>query len=205
MNFKDITPNDLLIHFNAPKAKVRVIEVFDGQLFTAERKEILKSDNGLLKSDVDKDILKVCVIERHKNSGRIGKGFVKGFGITEGALASSVAHDSHNVVAIGTNDEDICLAVNTLRRFGGGLIVAKNGGIVEKLALRVAGLMSAKSPKFVSGKMVALHNAALSLGCCLSSPFATLSFISLPVIPELKITDRGIIDVKKFKIVSLIV
>ncbi|MCP8309933.1 MAG: hypothetical protein L6N94_00310, partial [Candidatus Methylarchaceae archaeon HK01M] len=150
------------------------------------------------------DVIKICVVERHKNSGRIGKGFVKGFGLKEGAIASSVAHDSHNIITVGTDDKDMCMAVNKLREMRGGIIAVNNEKILEELPLPVAGLMSTWKAEEIVVNLKRLHEEVAKLGCSLSSPFMTLSFLALPVIPELKLTDYGLVDVEKFDFVPLV-
>jgi adenine deaminase len=151
---------------------------------------------------VGRDILKLVVIERHKASGNIGKGLVKGFGLKRGALASSVAHDSHNIVAVGTNDTDIMTAIYEIVSMQGGLVVTESGKAVATLSLPVAGLMSDKPLVEVAEDFTRLEEAAKALGCELAAPFATLSFVALPVIPELRLTDLGLVDVKAFKIIQ---
>ena len=206
MNFERIKPRDLSVRCNlGDEVAVRVIGLVEGQLYTEHLKVRMKVVNGEVRADPTRDILKVCVVERHKRTGRVGKGFLKGFGLKEGAVASSVAHDSHNVIAVGVDDVDICLAVNRLKETGGGLTVTCKGKVLSDLPLPVAGLMSMKTAGEVSAQMKRLHEAAASLGCRVESPFVALSFLSLPVIPKLKITDLGLIDVEKFEIVGLFV
>ena len=131
-------------------------------------------------------------------------GFVYGFGLKRGAVASSVAHDSHNIVTVGTNDEDMALACNRLRELGGGIVICDRR-IVAELPLPIAGLMSDKPLEEVISRLEALEKSVRKLGCKLRSPFITMSFLALPVIPKLKITDKGLVDVEAFKLVSLVV
>jgi adenine deaminase len=144
-----------------------------------------------------------AVIERHGINGNVGLGFVSGFGLKGGALASTVSHDSHNLVIVGCSPEEMELAAKTVASMGGGLAAVRDGEVLAKLPLEVAGLMSLGNAGEVAGGLRELHAAALSLGCPLPSPFMTLAFIALPVIPSLKLTDKGLVDVDAFKIVPL--
>lgn len=183
--------------------KVRAIEIIPHQLLTKETVVNVNVENGLAKPKSDEDVLKICVVERHKASGNIGKGFVKGFGIKEGAIASTVAHDSHNMIIIGTNDEDMLLAQKELVKSQGGKVVVKNGEILAKLPLPVAGLMSYEDIDFVTKKSEELNAAAKSIGCVVEDPFMTMGFLSLPVIPQVKITDKGIFSTDGFKFIDI--
>jgi adenine deaminase len=147
--------------------------------------------------------LKLCVLERHHASGRIGIGLVKGFALTGGALASSVAHDSHNVVAVGVSDEEIFGAVEAVRRMGGGLAVVRGHETLAEIPLPIAGLMSTEPLEMLVEQLRSLKKAASRIGCDLQDPFMVLSFLALPVIPELKLTDKGLVDVNRFEIVPL--
>ena len=151
----------------------------------------------------DRDILKIVVVERHKATGNIGIGFVQGFGIKQGAIGSSVAHDSHNLVIVGTNDQDILKAAMAIKEMGGGLVAISDKKVFAFLPLPIAGLMSESSVAQVNRQFEVLRRAAKNLGCKIPDPFMTLSFLSLPVIPELKITDKGLVDVNQFKFVPL--
>lgn len=179
------------------KGKARIIEILDGEIVTSESVEFV---DGI---DVARDILKVVVLERHRGTGRIGKGYARGFGIKRGALAQTIAHDAHNIVAIGANDEAICKAVDRLIELNGGIVVY-DGEFVE-LPLRVAGLMSDEKAEIVAEKFEKIENKLFDLGCKLKAPIIALSFIALPVIPKLKITDLGVVDVEAFKIVDVFV
>jgi adenine deaminase len=145
---------------------------------------------------VERDILKAVVVERHKGTGNIGKGMVKGFGLKKGAMASSFSHDAHNVVAVGTNDDDIYLAILEIQKNQGGLALTSEGEILSFLPLPLAGLLSDRKINEVARQMSHLEQLTHNLGCCLPSPFATLSFLALPVIPEVRLTDRGIVEVE---------
>jgi len=206
MNLKEIHPDDLAITYGKKKnVTVRVIGAIEDQIYTKGLEHDLKVERKHLYSDPDSDVIKICVAERHKDSGRIGKGFVKGFGLKEGAIASSVSHDSHNIIVVGTDDQDMCVAVNKLKQMGGGFIAVNDEKILEKLPLPVAGLMSTWNAEDIVVNLNNLHEEVAKLGCSLNSPFMTLSFLALPVIPELKITDFGLVDVNKFDFVPLII
>jgi len=166
-----------------------VIEVIPGQIITKKGVEKLKSI-----PDIDRDILKLVVVERHRATGNIGVGLVKGFGLKRGALASSVAHDSHNVIAVGTSDQDIFAAIKEIERLHGGLVAVGGGKVLASLALPVAGLLSDEPLEAVVSKLEKLERTAVELGSKLPSPFATLSFLALPVIPQIRLTDRGLVE-----------
>ncbi|NWG08721.1 MAG: adenine deaminase [Nitrososphaerales archaeon] len=207
MNLGEVAPEDIAIKYDGRErvVTIRVIGVVGGQIYTKELRQDLEVKDGMLASDIDHDVLKICVVERHKRSGRIGKGFVKGFGIKEGTIASSIAHDSHNIVVVGTNDKDMCIAVNRLRKMGGGIVAVNSEKILGELPLPVAGLMSTWKAENIVENLKKLHEEVDRLGCNLEAPYMTISFLSLPVIPELKITDYGLVDVGKFDFVDLIV
>ena len=179
-----------------------VIEIVPGQIITRKKVEKVKVLDGVVVPDTSRDILKAVVVERHKATGNIGLGLVTGFGLKRGALASSIAHDSHNIVAVGTNDEDIFTAVKEIERLNGGLVVAADGRVLASLALPIAGLLSDEPLEVVVDKLEKLEQLAKDLGTVLSSPFATLSFLALPVIPELRLTDLGLVDVNAFKLIK---
>ena len=183
--------------------KARIIDVIPGQIMTALRLEPPKSENGWVVSDVDRDILKICVIERHRGSGQIGMGLVRGFGLKRGAIASSIAHDSHNVIVVGVHDRDILKAAEGLKEMGGGLIAVCDQRILGQIPLEIAGLMSIRPLKNLVTDLKNLKKIVAGLGCVLDEPFMTLSFMALPVIPELKLTDKGLVDVRQFEIVPL--
>jgi adenine deaminase len=178
----------------------RVIEAFDGDLLTKER--IVRSGSTeILMPDIGNDYLKIVVKDRY-NDALPQTGFIKGFRLTEGAFASSVAHDSHNIICIGTNDQDIVSAVNTIVEMKGGLSVSCNGN-VKSLQLNIGGIMSSGSCAETAYKYDTLNKMVKSFGCKMSAPFMTLAFMALLVIPELKISDKGLFDVRNFKPVSL--
>ena len=178
-----------------------VIEIIPGQIVTKKRIERVKVKDGAVSPDLEEDILKLVVVERHKASGNIGLGLVKGFGLKRGALASSIAHDSHNIVAVGTNDPDILTAIKEIDRLHGGLVVCVDGRILAALPLPVAGLLSPEPLEAVVKMFEKLGKSASGLGNLPLNPFAILSFVALPVIPELRLTDMGLVDVLKFKLI----
>ncbi|MFC2068867.1 adenine deaminase C-terminal domain-containing protein, partial [Chloroflexota bacterium] len=178
-----------------------IIEVVPDQIITRKRREKVKVSNGVIKPDISRDILKLVVVERHKATGNIGLGLVMGFGLKRGALASSIAHDSHNIIAVGTNDKDLYTVLKEVEQMQGGLVIAVDGHILASLALPIAGLLSDKPLEMVVTKLEELEQVAGNLGSTLSSPFSTLSFLALPVIPELRLTDLGLVDVNEFRIV----
>ena len=155
--------------------------------------------------DIEADILKLAVVERHKATGRIGLGLVRGFGLKQGAMASSVAHDSHNVIVVGVNDRDIFRAVEETKAMGGGMVVVNGNKVLARTPLEMAGLMSREPLDRLIEQLNEVSRAAVSLGCMIREPFMSLSFLALPVIPELKLTDMGLVDVEKFSLVSLFI
>jgi len=179
-----------------------VIQVVPGQIITKKRLEKVRVIDGVIMPDVSRDILKLVVVERHQATGNIGLGLVSGFGLNKGALASSIAHDSHNIITVGTNDEDIFVAIRELERLQGGLVVVAEGKVLASLALPIAGLLSNETLEVVVSKLEKLEQLAKDLGAILPSPFSTLSFLALPVIPELRLTDLGLVDVREFKLVK---
>ena len=181
----------------------KIIQLIPGQIVTKKIMKKIPLKDGVAHPDIKGDILKIVVVERHKATGNIGIGFVQGFGLKKGALGSSVAHDSHNLVIVGTNDPDILKAAEVIRAMRGGLVVVSDKKVIASLPLPIAGLMSDASVDQVNFRLEALHRAAKNLGCKIPDPFMTLSFLSLPVIPELKITDKGLVDVNQFKFVPL--
>jgi adenine deaminase len=185
--------------------RIRAIEIEANQLITHERIEQPTIENGQAVSDPSRDLLKIAVVERHSGSGNIGKGFVKGFGLRHGALASSVAHDSHNIIIVGTTDADMQAALQTVVQMGGGLAAVSNQKVLARLALPLAGLMSFEPVGEVRNQLDRLIGSVHKLGSVLPDPFMTLSFLALPVIPALKLTDKGLIDVNRFEVVSLFV
>lgn len=187
-------------------AEVKVIELVPGQIVTGSFITRMPSRDGLLLPDPGRDIAKLAVIERHGNTGNVGLGFVRGMGMARGALASSVAHDSHNLVALGMSDEDMFAAVQALRGSGGGLAACLNGRVLDVLPLPLAGLFSDLPAQEVYAASLQLKETIRALGCTGDEdPFMALSFLSLPVIPSCKLTDLGLVDVEAFILTSLYV
>jgi adenine deaminase len=185
--------------------RVRTIGVVEGQIVTEALELPVKHKNGLAVADVDRDILKLAVIERHQATGNIGLGFVKGIGLKKGALASTVAHDSHNLIIVGTNDSDMTAVAHAVIEVGGGLAAVAGRQLLARMSLPIAGLMSEAPFDIVRKEMDELLSAASALGSPLGNPFMALSFLALPVIPALKLTDLGLVDVNKFAFVPLFV
>lgn len=204
---KKLRPQDFVLRAPSGKDTVQahVIEVREAHVGTYHRLVDLKPKDGQVLPDITGDIVKAMVLERHGGPGAFGLGLVKGFGLAAGAVASTVAHDSHNLLILGTNDDDMALAGNTLAESGGGMIAVKNGEILAVLPLPIAGLMSDKPVEEVAGMVACLEEAWKELGCKLVSPFMTMALISLPVLPELRLTNRGLVDSLNFKLLPLVV
>jgi adenine deaminase len=185
--------------------KIRVIDLVPDQVVTGQVIAATKVMAGLAVSDPERDILKVAVVERHLGSGNIGLGFIRGLGLTRGALASSVAHDSHNIIVVGVDDEEMHKALSAVVAMGGGFAAVADGQVAATVPLPIAGLMSDQPVDTVRDQMDAVTQAAAQMGSNLGDPFMALGFAALPVIPELKITDMGLVDVNRFEIVPLFV
>ncbi|TWA87650.1 adenine deaminase [Azospirillum brasilense] len=179
-----------------------VIGVLPGKIITAHLRLEVPARNGKLVADPDRDILKICVFARHGTNQNVGRGFASGFQFREGALASSVGHDSHNICVVGASDEDMAIAVNRLIELQGGFVAVRNGKVVGELALPLAGLMSLEPFETVERHLRSLRASVKEMGCPLAEPFLQLAFLPLPVIPHLKITDRGMVDVDTFALVE---
>lgn len=205
VNIKYLYHEDLAVAAPVDKDLVKTINVIPKQLITKTSFEKVCKKDGLAVQDVENDLLKIAVIERHKATGNIGLGFVKGFGLKSGAIASTVAHDSHNMIVIGTNDDDMYYAAVELVKSQGGKIIVENGKTLAHLKLPIAGLMSDKGFDEVQKSISELDIAAKQIGCEIDEPFMSMAFLSLSVIPELKITDKGLIDVNKFEVTDLFV
>ncbi|MDX2114875.1 MAG: adenine deaminase [Planctomycetota bacterium] len=184
-------------------ARLRVIGMDPHQLVTAHLFEPPTVRDGAVVADPSRDILKMAVIERHGGSGSVGLGFVRGFGLASGAIASTVGHDAHNLCIVGTNDDDMLLAARTLAAVGGGQCAVARGEVLAKLPLPIAGLMSDRSAEEVIASQRRLLDATRALGCPHHDPFMPLSFMTLPVIPSLKLTEKGLVDVDRFRVVPL--
>ncbi len=192
-------------HFHIPASgrPIRVIEVKEGSIVTGASQEPPRIVDGLAIADPERDLAKIAVVERHRASGRMGVGFVRGFGIAEGALGSTVAHDAHNLMLVGTSDEDMAVAAERLRECRGGQVVVRNGRVLADLPLPLGGLVSLEPYERVAERTLTLEQAAASCGVRLRSAFMTLSFLALSVIPELKVTDLGLVDGVEFALVPL--
>ncbi len=202
VKIKSLHPSSFYLPLKGTRAWV--LEIVPDQIITRKRSLSVKKDpTGMIVSDPEGDILKLAVIERHKASGNVGLGLVKGFGLKAGALASSVAHDAHNIIVVGVNDQEIRHAAEEIARMQGGFVAVQGGKVKASLPLPVAGLMSLDSAEVVASQMKKIKEAARDLGSPLTNPFLTLSFLALPVIPELKLTDRGLVDVSRFQIIPL--
>jgi adenine deaminase len=183
--------------------RIRVIGVEPGSVVTRALVEDPALLNGRAVADPGRDLAKIAVVERHKGTGRIGLGFVRGFGLRRGALASTHAHDAHNVVVVGVDDADMAAAVNRLAETGGGQVAVTGGGIVAEVPCPIGGLLSDLPAEAVGAAVGNLERAAEGMGVVLPSPFMAMSFLALSVIPELKLTDRGLVDVDRFALVPL--
>jgi adenine deaminase len=181
----------------------RVIGLVPDQVVTESLALDLTTSGGLAVADAAEDFVKIAVVERHLGTGRIGLGFVRGSGLQHGALASTVSHDAHNIVVVGVSDEDMALAVNRLAELGGGIVAVEDGNVRAELPLPVAGLLADAPLEEVIARSLACNDAARALGWSGATPFLTLSFLGLSVIPSLKITDRGLVDVDRFELVPL--
>ncbi len=201
---RPLEPRDFVVRSDIENGTTRaIVMVTSGEILTKKTCESLPVQRFHILGDLERDILKIAVVERHKRTGNIGHGFVKGFGLKAGAIASSVAHDSHNICVIGTNDTDMAAAVNEIARLQGGLVAAREGRILAELALPFAGLMSTRPVEQVNQAERRLSDAARSLGCTFASPFMVMSFLSLAVIPEIRLTDKGIVDVNAAKFIPI--
>jgi len=198
-HMSELLPEDFIV---LEKGKfMRVIELIPGELLTKEL-VLPNIDSGV---DLQQDIIKLAVVERHHNTGHIGLGFLKGYGMRNGAIASSIAHDSHNLIVVGTTDEDMCLAANSVRKNQGGIAVVSDGQILGELPLPIAGLMCNEKAEYVENILSAMKNEAQTLGVSTGiDPFMTLAFISLPVIPEIRLTTLGLVDVKNQQLIKTI-
>lgn len=204
-NSMHVAPDSLNFSIIAKGKKLRAIEMLPGQIITRSRVEKATINGGEAVADPDRDLVKIAVVERHHFTGQMGVGFIKGLSIRRGAIASTVAHDSHNIVVAGVSDSDMQTAVEILCKIGGGQVVIADGRVLAELPLPIAGLMSDRSMIEVMDQLKQLHEAVGRLGCPLADPFMPLSFMALPVIPELKITDKGLVDVSRFETVELFV
>ena len=196
---------DFKLIANGEDVHVRVIDLYPDQIINRQTEAILPVRNGEVSVDVENDILKLAVVERYDKNGNIGIAFVRGFGLKQGALASSVAHDHHNIIVAGVDDDDMALCVREIERMQGGLVIAAKGKILGSLPLPLGGLMSKKSVKEVIHRLEKLTKISHELGGKLPAPFMTISFISLPTVPELGLTDMGLVDVRRHKLIQTII
>lgn len=196
------SPTDFNVQSSSTTSTIRVIEAIEGQLITNCIEAEAKVVNGLIESDVESDILKIAVVNRYNNEAPVSTAFIKNFGLKKGAIASTVAHDCHNIVVVGTTDEDICNAVNALIDSQGGISVVSDAN-KDVLPLPIAGLMTDKSAIETGREYAAIDKKAKELGTKLKAPFMTLSFMALLVIPSLKLSDKGLFDGSKFEFVPL--
>jgi adenine deaminase len=201
VNVKSPSLNDFSMEARGQDANV--IGLVPGQIITEWLRLKPKVKDGHVVSDTSSDLLKIAVVERHHASGNIGLGLVKGFGLKKGAFASSIAHDSHNIIVVGTNDADMLACVSCLVDMQGGLCVCNDGAPVESLPLPIAGLMSNESMEFVRDKLEKLNGALRDMGIRVSDPFMVASFLALTVIPKLKLSDKGLVDVERFRLIDL--
>lgn len=200
-----LNPAEIDFSITVEGRHIRVMDIVPDQLITKQSIEEIIPTEGLAVSDPARDLLKIAVVERHQGSGNIGKAFVRGLGIKKGAIASSVAHDSHNIIVVGTSDAAMKAALKAVVDMDGGLAAVVDDKSVATLPLPIAGLMSLEPLGKIRDRMDRLIEVSRDLGSTLKDPFMTLSFLALPVIPELKITDKGLIDVHQFKVVPLFV
>jgi adenine deaminase len=202
MNLRYKAPDDFRVRLNRG-AKIRVIELVPNQIVTRHVIATPRTEGGQVVPDIERDLLKLVVVERHHATGNIGVGFVRGFKLKAGALGSTVAHDAHNVVVVGASDDDIAQAIDELVKMQGGQVAVSHGKVRAELALPIAGLVSDRPLKEVIDRIADLNTAARAMGCELEAPFMTLSFLSLSPIPELRLTDQGLIDAVKMRPTTL--
>lgn len=198
VNAPEVTAEDFRDTGN--REDTHVIGILEGKIITDHLKESVPITNGDKRPDPLRDLARITVIERHGKNGNIANGFVRGFGMQKGAIASTICHDHHNIACVGIDYADMALAANRLGQIEGGIVVASDGEVLAELALPIAGLMSPEPFEQVQAALSALHDAAKMLGVALDEPFLQLAFLALPVIPALKITDRGLVDVTAFEI-----
>jgi adenine deaminase len=206
IRYREIKPQDLqIIYAPGSSVSVNVIKVFPYQIFTEKDNAKLVTDgSGMLLPDAERDILSTAVIERHGKNGNIGQGFVSGFGLKSGAFAQSIGHDSHNVVVTGTNHADMALAANIIKEMKGGIVLVQDKEVLDSLSLPFAGLLSPDPVEEVAMELDGLHGTIKEMGCTLPAPFITHSFIALPVIPKLRLTDMGLFDVERFEMIDVV-
>ncbi len=205
LNTMHINPDDVDFSLPLKNHSVKVIGLIKNNITTKKLKREVKIKDGLYQNDRDQDILKLACIERHQNTAKTGLGFIEGFGIKNGAIAMSIAHDSHNIIIAGDSDEAMRLALNKIVALGGGIVLVANGKIKDYLKLEISGIMTQADPKDVADKLDKMKQDTRNMGLSkeIDDPFIQLAFLSLAVIPELKLTDKGLFDVNAFKNVKL--
>src|SRR6056297_379302 len=184
------------------RAETDVIGILEGKILTEHLHEAIAPEDGDKRPDPARDLVRIAVVERHGRGGNIATGFVRGFGLRAGAIASTVCHDHHNIACVGMDYDDMAVAVNRMAEIEGGFVVVEGGRVLAELPLPVAGLMSLAPVEEVRDRLTELRAAARSLGVTLHEPFLQLAFLALPVIPALKITDRGLVDVTRFELIG---
>jgi adenine deaminase len=210
-NTVKITRGTRAAHYRVPapvksgRVRARVIEIVPDQIINYFREAELEVVNGSVQPDPARDVLKIAVVERHGQNGNVMAAFATGFGLRRGAIGSSVAHDHHNIIVVGTNDADLAACVKAIAKMRGGFAAVADGHVLTQLPLPVAGLMSDRPSAEVNAALEALNTAARELGSPLNSPFMTLSFVSLPSIPEAGLTDMGLVDVRARKFVPVVI
>ncbi|MEZ5825586.1 MAG: adenine deaminase [Geminicoccaceae bacterium] len=197
---KTLEPRDFRHAGN--REETDIIGIIEGKIITEHLVETVPITDGDKKPDPARDLVRIAIVERHGRNGNIATGFVRGFEMKAGAIASTVCHDHHNIACVGLDYDDMAVAANRLAEIEGGFVVVRDGEILAELALPMAGLMSLESFEHVRDRLTELRSAARSLGVALEEPFLQLAFLALPVIPALKITDRGMVDVAKFEIIA---
>ena len=203
LNIKDLLKDKLDITLYN-KSIINVIKVIPNKLETIHLREPISSPSNKFIADIEKDLLKVAVIERHKGTGNVGVGIINGMELKSGAIATTIAHDSHNLIVVGTNDSDMLFATEKLKEIGGGIIVVEDGKVLSSIKLEIGGLITDRPINSIMNDLEELHNSIKKVAPTINfNPFLTLSFLSLPVIPDIKITDRGIFDVKKFDFIDI--
>ncbi|MCS6783935.1 MAG: adenine deaminase [Candidatus Caldarchaeum sp.] len=204
---RPLSPEDFVVRNDreGEELRVRVIQALEGSVMTKHQIERLEVSKGGVQPDPDRSILKLAVVERHGKTGGMSVGFTKGFGFTKGAVSSTVAHDSHNLMVLGYDERDMALAANENARINGGIVTVAEGKVLERVELPLAGLMSTESAEKVAEKLSKTYETWRKLGCEWVSPFMTMSLLSLSVIPELRLTDKGLLDTVTFQFVDLVV
>ncbi|MCK5762447.1 MAG: adenine deaminase, partial [Candidatus Izimaplasma sp.] len=200
-----LNSDDISFDIFLKENKVKVIELIENNVTTTKIIPQVNVENGKYIHDPSKDILKLAVVERHHQTGNVGLGLVEGYGLKNGAVAMTISHDSHNLIIIGDNDADMKIAMKEIEKIQGGITLVNNGKVFESIRLEVAGLMTNTEVKIIETKLKLMEEKAREMGLNkeVDDAFLSLAFMSLPVIPELKLTDKGLFDVTQFKLVSL--